>query len=86
VASNIIRLRNRRAELETVLRHMRTHTTAAPRELVPIQWQPAHEADATSSESQCPPVTPDCKLEPVAAGAATEGSSARGRSPALSAS
>jgi len=47
VATNIIRLRNRRGELETVLRHMRTRTTAAPRELMPIQ--PAHEADATIS-------------------------------------
>jgi hypothetical protein len=47
-ATNIIRLRNRRRELETVLRHMRTRTTTAPRELMPIQ--PAHEADATISE------------------------------------
>jgi hypothetical protein len=53
VATNIIRLRNRRGELETVLRHMRaeqwlrTRSTTAPRELLPIQ--PAHEADATIS-------------------------------------
>ena len=47
VATNIIRLRNRRAELETVLRHMRTRTTTAPRELLPIQ--PTHEAEATIS-------------------------------------
>ena len=54
VATNIIRLRNRRGELETVLRHMRTRTTTAPRELLPIQpellpIQPAPEADATIS-------------------------------------
>jgi len=48
VATNIIRLRNRKAELETVLGHMRTRTTDAPRELLPIR--PAHEADATISE------------------------------------
>ena len=44
VATNIIRLRNRRGELEAVLRHMRTRTTTAPRELMP-----AREADATIS-------------------------------------
>ncbi len=48
VAVDIVRLRNRRGELETVLRHMRTRTTTAPRELLPIL--PAHEADATISE------------------------------------
>ncbi len=48
VATNIIRLRNRKAELETVLSHMRTRTTDASRELLPIR--PAHEADATISE------------------------------------
>ena len=48
VATNIVRLRNRRTELDTVLRHMRTRTITAPRELMPIQ--PAHEADATISE------------------------------------
>ena len=47
VATNIIRLRNRRAELETVLRHMRTRATTAPRELMPIQ--PLREANATIS-------------------------------------
>ena len=47
VATNIIRLRNRRGELETVLRHVRTRSTTAPRELLSIQ--PAHEADATIS-------------------------------------
>ena len=47
VATNIIRLRNRRTELDTVLRRMRTLTITAPRELLPIQ--PAHEADATIS-------------------------------------
>jgi hypothetical protein len=44
VATNIIRLRSRRGELEAVLRHMRTRTTTAPRELMP-----AREADATIS-------------------------------------
>ncbi len=48
VATIIIRLRNRRAELETVLSHMRTRVTTAPRELLALQ--PAHEADATISE------------------------------------
>ena len=48
VATNIIRLRNRRAELETVLRLMRTRSSTAPRELMPIL--PTHEADASISE------------------------------------
>ena len=48
VATNIIRLRNRRVELETMLRHMRTRATTVPRQLLPIQ--PAHEVDVTISE------------------------------------
>jgi hypothetical protein len=48
VAINVIRLRNRRVELATVLRHMRMRSTTAQRELMPIQ--PVHEADSTISE------------------------------------